>query len=70
MKPRIFFVQLNHTNVFQNIALKFGLGFINLNKYRLRDCASLVKACNSKDIILCNHGHEKKRNASEDVYWV
>ena len=41
-----------------------------MNKYRLRDIAGVVKDSNKRDIIICNHGHEKKRIASEDLYWV
>lgn len=36
LSPRIFLVQKNATNVYQNIAVRYGLGFFNLNRLRLR----------------------------------
>lgn len=36
LRPRIFLVQKNATQAYQNIAIRYGLGFVNLNKIRLR----------------------------------
>lgn len=70
LKPRIFLVQNNNTNVYQNIALRYGLGFVNLSKQSLRDCDTVLKSLNKQNIIISNHGSEKGRNASEDVFWI
>ena len=56
--------------VYQNLALRHDMAFINLNKMRLRDCLDLKNKCKKRDIIICHHGHEKKRLASEDLYWI
>lgn len=46
------------------------MGFISLNKMRLRDCLDYKNSCKKRDIIICHHGHEKKRLISEDLYWI
>ena len=46
------------------------MGFINLNRKRLRDCLDDIKKMNKRDIIICHHGHERKRLASEDLFWI
>jgi hypothetical protein len=49
-------VQRNNHLVYQNIAIKYNMGFINLGKNPLRECASLVKKCGKRDVILCYYG--------------
>lgn len=70
MKPRVFLVQRNNNVVYQNIAIKYDMGFISLNKMRLRDSLDYKNKCKKREIIICNHGHEKKRLVSEDLYWI
>lgn len=70
LKPRVFLVQVNNSLVYQSLAIKYDMGFVNLNRIRLRDCLPYVAKCQKRDIILCSHGHEKKRMVSEDLYWI
>ena len=63
-------MQKNNSTVYQSLAIKYDMGFISLNKTRLRECLDYVSKCKKRDIIICHHGHEKKRLASEDLYWI
>lgn len=56
MRPRIFLVQRNNHLVYQNIAIRYNLGFINLNITPLRDCALIARKCGKRDIIICQYG--------------
>lgn len=49
-------MQINNHLLYQNIAIKYGLGFINLNLVDLRKCAPLARKSGKRDVILCNYG--------------
>jgi hypothetical protein len=59
MKPRIYLIQSNNTLVYQNIAIRYNLGFINLNNYKLKDCKSIAKKNKKRDIIVCNYNQSE-----------
>ena len=70
MRPRIYLVQRNNNLMYQNIALKNDLGFINLRINKLRDCCNLVKNCKRRDIILCYYEQTSEKLVSDDLYWI
>ena len=53
MRPRVFLVQNHQSLVFQNIAIKHNMTFINLYTNKLKDCLPAIKKSNKRDIILC-----------------
>lgn len=70
LKPRIFLVQKNNNLIYQNIAIKFNMGFINLEKKGLRSCESYVRKCGKRDIILAYYSRQDDHLISEDLYWI
>lgn len=70
MQPKIFLVQRNNHTAFQNIAIKYNVGYVNLGTCKLRDCAKAVKCCKSKNVILNQYAETDERLVSDDLYWI
>lgn len=70
LRPRIFLTQRNIHLVYQNIAIRHNMGFINLAKIPLRECGPLVRKCGKRDIILCYYGQSDEKLVSDDMYWI
>ena len=46
------------------------MGFINLMRVPLRECAALVRKCGKRDVILCYYGQSEEKLICEDMYWI
>ena len=70
LQPNIFLVQKNNHMAYQNIAIKYNLGYVNLSAMKLKECCEKVKCCGSKNVILNNYSETDERFISEDLYWI
>lgn len=56
MRPKIFLAQKNNHFAFQNIAIRYNMGYTNLLTHKLNDCCDFVKNCGFKNVILNCYG--------------
>lgn len=59
LRPRVFLIQDNPTNLFQNIAVKYNIDFFDVRREPFSQVANAVRKSTSRDIILCNYKQEK-----------
>lgn len=73
LKPRIYLIQSNSTLVYQNIAIKHDLCFINLRINSLKgESQHIIKKNRKRDVVLCyyNSAYDSTKLISEDLYWI
>ena len=66
----MFLVQKNREIVYENIAIKYDMGFVNLELHSLRKCLPYIRKCEKRDIILNYYSQESEYLVSEDLYWI
>lgn len=55
LRPRVFLIQNNHTNLYQNLAVRYNMGFYDLRRESLEQIAMSVRTGDDRNIILCNY---------------
>lgn len=65
LRPRVFLVQENFTNLFQNIAVKYNLEFFDLRRESFKDISIAVRKNTFRNIVLCNY-KQNTNSISED----
>ena len=68
LKPRVFLVQENNTLLYQNIAVKYNLGFFDLKKESLKDIAVSIRKGNYRNVLLCNYSQQHDHLVCQDFH--
>ena len=68
LRPRVFLVQNNPTTLYQNIAIRYGVGFFDLRKSAVQEISTAVRKGHFRDIILCNYMQDIYNLVCEDFY--
>ena len=55
LRPRIFLIQTNQTTLFQNIAIRYNMGYYDLRRESLEDVAIGVRLSEDRNIIISNY---------------
>ena len=55
LKPRVFLVQFNNTTLFQNIAIRYNLGYYDLRITTIDQIGVSVRTGEDRDIIISNY---------------
>jgi L-ribulose-5-phosphate 3-epimerase UlaE len=69
-RKNVYLVQEHSGSAFQNVALKYGYGCVNLHSVNLRNILPLIMKNPSKNLIICYYKQTEEKMISDDLYWI